>query len=330
MADGAQASDGALSITAAVGLIGGSDKEPVETNTAASPAETADGDGATESTDATTSETGSEAEQPGDAENAQIEGDENLTLEPPRWWSKERKDRFRELPPDLQAVVFEQEETRERVVAKAKQESAEAKKTAETQAAKLAQQANILDQLIPHAFKTFQDRWANVDWTKVAQQVDPAEYNRLRAQHEQEQQTVRALAENQRVLQGRQFEEFVKAEAAKLPTIAPDLVDAKLGLARRESLGKFLVERGFAADRINAMSAEEASIAYDAMRWRQAQAKATTLSKTKPAPAPSAAVRPTAARTGSTQSRSTADAASRLSKTGRIDDAVAVLNARNR
>ncbi len=76
------------------------------------------------------------------------------------------------------------------------------------------------------------------------------------------------------------------------------------------------------------MSADEAAIAYDAMRWRQAQSKAQALVKKQQAQPARPPVKPTAAAARSTQTKSADDAARRLKATGRIDDAIALLNAR--
>jgi hypothetical protein len=81
------------------------------------------------------------------------------------------------------------------------------------------------------------------------------------------------------------------------------------------------------------MSAKEAAIAYDAMRWREAQAMAKATSKPaaprKEARITAASVRPTASQPPRTPQSKADDAMRRLTKTGRIDDAVAYLNARS-
>jgi hypothetical protein len=101
-----------------------------------------------------------------------------------------------------------------------------------------------------------------------------------------------------------------------------------------QTLTQFLVSEGFPSERLSMMSAKEASIAYDAMRWRQAEAKARATQK--PAAqrrengrTPAAAVRPTAAQPPRTPQSKADDAMRRLTKSGRIDDAVAFLNARS-
>jgi len=122
---------------------------------------------------------------------------------------------------------------------------------------------------------------------------------------------------------------FVKSESENLRTEAPDLIDPKDGRARMSALSSFLVGQGFPPERLALMSAREAAIAYDAMRWREAQARARAQPQAKPAPAPRVTVKPTAAQGPRSTTTRADDAMRRLAKTGRIDDAVAFLNARN-
>ena len=282
---------------------------------------------------ATTTEEGIEAEAPGDAEEAEGEEDaEAIRIEPPRWWSHDKKARFKELPPDLQAVVFEQEETRERVVAESKQKAADERKAAEADRAKITERLAILDQLVPQAASTFQGRWANVDWQQLSQQLDPGEYNQLRAKFEAEQSTLVQLAKEHQKADTERFAKFVETEGAKLKEVCPELVDDKLGPQRKQDLGKFLVTLGFPAERINAMSAHEASLAYDAMRWRNAQKQAAALKQAKPqtSPAPQArpTVKPTASSGGRSPNGARGDQLSRQ-RTLSTDEAVELLGLRN-
>jgi hypothetical protein len=88
-------------------------------------------------------------------------------------------------------------------------------------------------------------------------------------------------------------------------------VDGKAGEERQLKLVQFLGERNIPAETIiKRASAEELSLAYDAMRWRQAQADAKakasapkTPAQTKPATPARPTVKPTAApaRAGSPQ-----------------------------
>lgn len=237
-------------------------------------------DAPAEETASATTDDGNEAETPGEAETTEGETEaETLKLEPPKWWSKEKKARFHELSPDLQAVVFEQEETRERVVSKAKQESADARKAADAQAQALQTRVQALDAILPNAIQTYSGRWTNVDWPTYATQVDAQEYNRVRAQFEQETQQLQRLQAESQWAETQRLQKFDREEAEKLKTVAPDLVDEKLGSQRVQKVLTFLQGRQFTPNELRHLTAEQASIAYDAMQWREAKASAAALAK---------------------------------------------------
>lgn len=322
-----------LSIERAAGMLGAS-REKDDGN------DTPDASGANEASAATGAEEDgaleSSAKEDASSETDAAEGTETEAedadaatprLDPPRWWNKDAKQRFASLPPELQAVVHQQEENRERVVQKARQDAAEARKLAEAHTAEMGQRLQLLDRLAPDAAQLFAGRWANVDWSRLPDQVGAEEAFKLKAQYEKERDTMRALNAVQQAAQEESFRNFVATESEKLRTVAPELADEKEGASRKQELGRFLLAQGFAPDRIQYMSADEAAIAYDAMRWRQAQSKAQALVKKQPAQPAKPPVKPTAAARTS-QTRGADDAARRLKATGRIDDAIALLNAR--
>ena len=324
--------DGLLSIDSAAKLLDGAEREKEETDANIAP-ETDDGNPPSREDDPEAPAEEDASLEPGTDEDSDTTGAEEPDagaprLDPPRWWNKQAKERFASLPPELQAVVFAQEDTRERVVQKAKQDAAEAKKHADAHTAELGQRLAMLDRLFPEAAQMFQGRWANVDWSTLPDKVGAEEAFKLKAQYERERDTLQALHALKHQAQEDSFRTFVATESEKLKSIAPDLTDETNGSARKQELGRFLLGLGFPAERIQYLSADEAAIAYDAMRWRQAQSKAKALAKkqqTQPLRPP---VKPTAAAARAFQSRSADDALRRLKSTGRVDDAIALLNAR--
>lgn len=275
-------------------------------------------------------------DRPADAPDADAEDDAAAALpsrNPPPHWNAAERELFGKLTPEVQDALLAQEGKRETVVQRVRQESQAARQAAEFERTALNQRVQALDVLLPQALSTFQGRWADIDWTNVTDQLGAEGAFKLRAQFDAEREQLQRLGAIRQQAMSDAHRQFVAAEAEALRTVAPDLADATEGKVRREALGKFLIEEGFPSDRIALMNAKEASIAYDAMRWREAQKRAAA-PKTKPAlaaPAPRlapAGVRPSAA-AGQRSPQSAADAAmTRLRKTGRIDDAVAYLNAR--
>lgn len=272
------ADNGPLSVDQAVALLEDHGDQPVAAETP--PADGAEDAAAAESAenteaDTTAEEDGSEAEQPGDAEDT--EGEEaagTLKLTPPNWWNKEQKAKFEALPPDLQAVVYQQEENRENALQKAKAKAAEAEKVHTEAAAKSAERLKVLEQFLPQAMEMYGNRWANVDWAAAAEQLDPAAYNKARAQYESETNALHQLVQQKQQAESDRYANFLREQGQMLHEVAPDLADEKLGPARRQELSTFLTKQGVKPEELRWMTANQAAIAYDAMRFRAAKANA--------------------------------------------------------
>lgn len=275
------------------------DEAPAQAEAAPSTKQDTEAEPAAE--DASEPETATEGDD-AETEDADAEGDEPQlpAIEPPRFWDAEAKKRFGELPRDLQELVLSKEAERDKATALAMEEAATKRKAADGEASRIAQFNGVLDKLLPQAIETFKSRWEGVDWNAVIDQRGAEEALKLQGQMRDEQGMVQQLQAAKNQAEQVQYQKFVETEAAKLPELAPDLVDPKLGSQRKAELGKFLLDSGVPAEQLRHISALETSIAYDAMRWRQAQAKAkeqASAPKTpaKPAIAPKPSVRSTAA-----------------------------------
>lgn len=266
-----------------------------------------------------------------DGIEAEAEQAEQPPLDAPHFWDAKAKERFRELPRDLQEIVLAKETERDKATAKSLEEAALKRKAADGEALKLAQYSASLDKLIPQAQETFQSRWANVDWNAVVDQYGAEQALKLQNDFQREQRTLQQLEAAKAAADETQFARFVETEIAKLPEMCPDLVDPVKGSERRQALGKHLIERGIPASAIRNMSALETSIAYDAMCWRQSKDKAASLAATpKPAAPPSKTpVRPTApVSRGSQQSAAVKSLEGRFAKDPSIKNLTALLDAK--
>lgn len=253
---------------------------------------------------------------------------------PPSHWNAEERAVFAKQPPEVQDAILAQEGKRESVLQRAKQDAAVAQQAARTREAELGRRVEALDALLQPAFRTFQSRWADIDWTDLPDRIGADQTLKLRAQFENEQAMIKRLVQEQENAETERHRNFVANESERLKSEAPDLVDPREGRGRMQALAQFLVGEGFPAERLSMMSAKEAAIAYDAMRWRQAEAKARAApnkaaQRRENGRVTAAAVRPTASVPPRTPQTKADDAMRRLAKTGRIDDAVAVLNARS-
>lgn len=252
---------------------------------------------------APTTEESGEAETQTASEEAETEEPDAETLpaiKPPPFWDAAAKERFGELPRDLQELVLAKEADRDRATSRAIQDAAEKRKAADGEASKLTHYMANLDKLIPQAVAQFRGKYDNVDWNQVIDTYGADQALKMQNDMRAEQAMIQQLYVAKEQATQVNFAKFVEAESAKLTELVPDLADPKLGLQRKAELGRFLLSAGVPADSIRNLSALETSIAYDAYQWRQAKANAKAQASAPPAkdklaaPAARQSVRPSA------------------------------------
>jgi hypothetical protein len=207
----------------------------------------------------------------------------------PDFWSAEDKEKWGAVPPELRPILKKYDQQRIEFANRKAQDAAEASKKAMEEVQKLGstseQYATWWQQNAQKFEQTFVNRWAGVDFNKLAAE-NPAEWARLsqmRAdEHAMLQQAAGQAQEAQRVTQARAKEQLQGAKLAAHTEVARKLPDYFGTPAKSEKtyaeLGTFLHSKGFSADRINQIS--EASLiemALNAMRFEQAQKKASTV-----------------------------------------------------
>lgn len=328
MTDSATPESGPLSVDAAIASL--LPPEPVEQETPEAPVEAAGEVTEPEGEASSPEEAEGEAETPPEAEETEAEAEAVEPVDPPKYWSKDAKEAFAKLPADLQAVVLAQEGPREEAAAKAKAEAAAKIQAADAEVSKVAQLAEKLGEFLPQAIETFATRWgSDPDWVAYAQEHGAEAMTLAKAQHEAELKSLQKLSEAKQEADEQAHRAFVKAEFEKLAVVAPDLVDPEKGAERRQQTTKYLIEAGVDRDSLKNISAAEMSIAYDAMRWRQAQARLKAGPTPKPVPAAKPApARPAAAQSQTPTQRSAQQIANRFAQTKSFDDAVALLLAK--
>lgn len=285
----------------AVAFISGMDAPaPAETPAAVEPvAEVAEevSEGSTEPEDV------NEAQAPGGDEEGVEEAptDEDTgeaaaePVDAPNWWDAEAKGRFADLPTDVQKIVRAQEDKREAITQKAKQEAAEARKTFEAKAAEIAALAEKVGEIIPQAEAAFADRWAGATpefWLELSQS-DATTYVQLKAEFDADQMRLAVLRDANQETQRVSQEQHFKTQAARLAEIDPVLVsDPK----RLQAVGDYIIKSGIPAEQIAQATAEELSIVHKAMMWDQSQSKVrAAVAKPETSKlAPSKSVSPTA------------------------------------
>lgn len=332
---------GPLSAEQAIATLVQQYEEPAEAEAPIAAAEPAVSDAepeeqGSEAAATTAEDDASEAAEPGDGvEEAETDEPDAPEVEPPAWWTAEHKARFRELPSDLQAVVREQETTRERLVSEAKERAANAEKSRDEELKGVRTLAEQLNAFLPEAIQTFRNQWGakEPDWAALSEQVGADEAFKLKARYDSEQKQITQLAQANQAAQVEAHRAFLQAEFKALAEIAPDLApdvrDPKQGAEKRQAIVKYLVAEGIPEAAISQISAREMRLAHKAMLWDEAQAQLKAAPKPKQPAAqskPKAAVRPAAAQVQpSTPQRAAQQAANRFAQTRSVDDAVALL-----
>lgn len=274
----------------------------------------------------------SEAAEPGD----DVETEEQATVEAvdaPKWWDAEKKAIWATLSADQQAAVSDQEAKRETVVQKAKETAAAAKQQADHEFTQAQSVLTTLQQVVPVWAKQFEDQFAGIMWDEWAARLpetgpeDTAEFLRTQAAYNTKRaQLAHAM---QLAEQGRQqaHQAFLREEMAKLPALDADLGHPEKGPALRKALGEYLVSEGVHPSQLDQMDAVVMKIAHKAKKYDDAQISL----KAKPQTPPQRpALAPTAQPSRSSQQRSVEQLNARLTRSGSVEDAMALLQARRK
>lgn len=306
------ADDGPISVDEAVDLLSPDEGEETETT------EEEDSDADSESE---TSE-GVEASDEGEDTDDEDEGADEPAIEAPpapASWNKEAAKVWAKLDPEARAIIAEREADRDRATAEAAQRAGQL-------GAQLKPIVEKFNQWAPQLEDGFRARWGNVDWVGLAQEVSAEEYNSIRAQMDAEKEQLDAFrGETERASQIA-YAHFLQEEAPKLERLAPEIATPG---EQRTKLVKFLVDAGFDSAQLRFASAAELSIAYDAMRYREARANAKLkAAEPKKQPVAPRAVKAAPAGAAKSQDMEVQKLRARVTKTRSIDDALDFLDAR--
>lgn len=316
---------GALSFEQAVSMLDVAPEAPPEQEQDApqsAPEASAEAVEITEGETSTPEEAEAGAETPDEAGEAEGEEAPVVAAEPPKYWSQEAKAKFAELPPELQAVVLQQEGPREEAAAKAKQEAAEVRQKAEQKLAQVSRFADALTARIPQWQAAFRSKWGeSPDWVAHAQAVGSEQATLDKLQFEQERELLAEAEKAQTIAQQQAHQAYIKGEEAKLQ--GTELSEP----AKRREVAQYLLENGkdeVTPDRLGQISAFELQLAHKAMLWDRAQAALKQAPKQQQKVPARTPVKPAAAQPSS-QQRTAAQVANRFAQTRSIDDAVALL-----
>ncbi len=233
------------------------------------------------------------AGEPDDAEAqpADVEADDDKAGEQaPEFWSPEDKALWERVPTELrpmlrkyetQRIAFVNEKLRE--AARAREEAGQAAR----EATEVVERAALWwHQNGPTLHQAVADKWAQVDWDRLAEE-NPAEWTRLRRQRDQEAAVVqeadrrgKADIERTRERTRQAIEAARQAEHDKLATRLPQFFGPDRAAETYQALGRFLHAKGIPPERINTIhEAPIIELALAAMRFEEAQKQASTATR---------------------------------------------------
>jgi hypothetical protein len=263
------------------------------------------------------------SEDPGEDEGAEPE-DDAPAIDAPKFWSAEEKAVFATAPPEVQRLVAAKDAEAEKRVYQAKEDAAQARKDASV----IGEIAKATDQLIQRASEVFRDKWADVDWLKLAQD-DQQSYNVLKELHGQEQAELQRLQTAKAATEAEEHRQFLIAEQAKLRDAGHPIADPQKGPEEKKALVEYARGVGFEPSDLAWAGARELTILHKAMLYDKAQASVRT-SAPKPQPKPKAkapALKPSAAPPPrrETAAKHRREVVGRAMASGKMNDAVAAL-----
>lgn len=291
-------------------------------------------------------------EQP-PGETEQDDPDDSPSIEPPRSWSAADKEAFKALPHETQQRIAERERAREVDFRKRQDEAARIAQAAqaERQAAEQVRQHYesqlpiLADAIQAQVNAEFADIRTWDDVRKMARE-DPARYTDWQARQGQAQALqaeVKAAQERFQQEQVQRAHQFYETETKRFNELAPEFADPKRGAELREEAVTTLVEIGFpreliaqawqTGDSIPVHDHRFQLLVRDATRYRAAQknvTKAKTVAAATPKPAPQVQRPGPATSPKDAVSEHVRNLDSRLTRTGKVADALALMKAARR
>jgi hypothetical protein len=331
MSEAASVTDAPLTVDAAIASLLTPAQPETEQETPETPAQAAEAQPEPQGETSAPEEAEAGAETAAEGQEAQEQEPAAEPLAAPAYWSKDAKEQFSQLTPELQAVVLAQEGPREEAAAKAKAEAAEVRRNADAELSKVNELAAALQDRLPQWIETFKNVWGATepDWAAVAQEHGTEAAQRLQWQYNAQKAKLQEAAAETAKAQQLADQQFVKAEWAKLaetaPELAPDVNDPKQGIEKRQAVAEYVAKYGIPAQAIARISAAEMTIAHKAMLYDQGQAALKAAPKPKPAvQARPAAVKPGAA-SGQSQPNPQKQARGRFDAKPSVENAIALL-----
>jgi hypothetical protein len=222
-----------------------------------------------------------------DSEEAQDESDEPglPAIDPPVSWGTDAKERFAQLPVELQEFVSEREAQRDKAVQRATTEAAQAKRSASIEAETVfAERQRQYASEVEYLAGQLAPQRPN----PALVQSNPALFYQMQAEYEeaivqQRELQHRAMTARQEAGQREQFaaNEQLQADMAVLAEQIPDWNDTEKRTALLTEVGKVGAELGYSSDLMAEATAQDVLALKKAAEWKSKAAKYDALQKGK-------------------------------------------------
>lgn len=344
MTDGAApaaTSSESLSFDDAVGLL----NQPPQEDESATPPEDGEEGAAHEESAPEGEDAGPDEEAPGETETDDEAEEPPIT--PPRTWTKAEKEAFALLPREHQQAIVDRESERDSYYQRGLQEAAAKAKAAEAKAAEADKARQQYESALPTLYARlqgdFQAKFADIKTpqdVEVMRLNDPMrwmEYKDARDTLWSTYNEAQAAQQRQQQEEMQRFAGYVSEQDAEFLKKRPEFADAEKATKLQSEVAAMLTDDyGFSTEELQQHWSGRPTtlrdhrwqlVVADALAYRKAKAAAKTATK-KPVPP--------VQRPGAAPAKGEAAAVTlkildeKLTRSGRIDDAVAFLNAKDK
>lgn len=321
------AAEAPLSVNDALSLLDASDDDLAsDEGDKAEPAAEADEDDEASDQEADGDDAPDEDDPASEDDPDEDDGDEPAepAIDAPEFWSAEEKALFAKAPPEVQLLVAAKTAEAEKRVYSAKEEAAAARKEAST----IGEVRQLVDQQLERAQSIFQGKWDGVDWAQWARD-NPTEAFQAKLEHDAEMEELTTLQATQAATAAEEHRQFLRAEHAKLVETRHPLADPEKGKDNKRALIEYLTAKGAKPEDLRWAGAFELEIAHKAMLYDKAQERLATKPPKEPTEKKPASLKPAGPPPSrrETRAKQIKSVAGRAYKTGRLNDAVALLDA---
>lgn len=196
-----------------------------------------------------------------EAEDATEEEPDLPAIDPPQFLDPKGREEFAELPRAAQEIL------QRRGTEMLADYTRKTMQTAETQKA-LDRRLQTMKEVVTEKEANAR-QWDNFKWTELAQKVSAEDYNRYRAQYEQDVGEYNRYQQAYSQAEQQKLQEHQQKQWQELGTVAPELTDPKKGKELLQDTWKYALDLGVSQERLQWATAQELAMFKDAKRYRE-------------------------------------------------------------